>query len=136
MGRYITCEISGRSQNVWKYAFGDQPSEMYRIYEELGIGEYHPVRFKSSEDGTGWIYEYLSDYEGAERDILILNRSDLGKLKKCLDVLKQDSDQWLKLLQYDVSNNQKIWFAGMVEAIYEFMLKYPQQDVFTFEGEF
>jgi hypothetical protein len=46
MGRYIECKINGELENVWKYVLGAQPSEMYRIYEELGVGEYHPVRYR------------------------------------------------------------------------------------------
>ncbi len=45
MGRYIECKINGKLAQVWKYGFG-APSEMYRIYEELGVGEYHPVRYR------------------------------------------------------------------------------------------
>lgn len=115
MGRYITCEINGCIEDVYKYAFGLQSSEMYRIADELNIGVYH---------------------EGIEGDTLILERSDIEPLKACVTELRKDSDKWFKDLQYDIENGKQIWYTLMVEAICDFMLKYPDQEKFVFEGEF
>ncbi len=68
MGRYICCG----EDLVWKYALGEQPSEMYRIHEELGIGEY-----TFNEEG----------------DTLILRRSDLELLDRALRELKLTQTQ-------------------------------------------
>ncbi|MFO8109720.1 MAG: hypothetical protein R6U17_04240 [Thermoplasmata archaeon] len=38
MGRTVCDLVSG--EFVWKYVFGEQASEQYRIYEELGVGTY------------------------------------------------------------------------------------------------
>ncbi|MEO0868802.1 MAG: hypothetical protein AAFY17_10205, partial [Cyanobacteria bacterium J06642_11] len=66
MGRYITCTINGRIEDVYKYRFGLQASEMYRIAEELEIGIYHA---------------------GIDGDTLILQRSDMAILSHRLSVL-------------------------------------------------
>lgn len=142
MGRYIQCQINGEFEIVWKYGLGAQPSEMYRIYEELGVGEYHPVLYnykfsQNEEDQDGLTYEYEYDDEDgltyeyvetgqvADGDILILNRKDIEELKKWLEVLKQDSEK-----------SKDTWFIAMIEAIKNFMLRYPHQEEFVLEGEF
>jgi hypothetical protein len=123
MGRYITCEAAGKRETVWKYLFGSQPSEAYRIYEELGIGEYHPFCDDYDDDEAQPRYQYLPTRQGADGDILILNRGDLEKLSSCLETLKADGSQAARY----------IW---MIEAIRDFMLKHPHQEKFTFESEF
>ncbi|WP_332978974.1 hypothetical protein [Microcoleus sp. A003_D6] len=130
MGRYIECKINGELENVWKYVFGAQPSEMYRIYEELGVGEYHPVRYRyefseNEKDEDDLTYEYVETRQVAEGDILILNRKDIEELKTWLEVLKQDSEK-----------SKDTCFISMVEAIKNFMLRYPHQEEFVLEGEF
>lgn len=63
MSRYLESKVNGEWKNVWKYGFGCQPSEMFRIAEELGVGEYHLVHIicyerdkngniKKDEDGN------------------------------------------------------------------------------------
>jgi hypothetical protein len=59
----LSVKSMGRGKNVWKYVFGLQPSEMYRIYEELEIGEYHPVRFVYSQGCSQRTYESLKPEE-------------------------------------------------------------------------
>ena len=130
MGRYIKCKINGELEYVWKYVLGVQPSEMYRIYEELGVGEYHPIRYRyefseNEEDEDDLTYEYVETGQVADGDILILNRKDIEELKKWLEVLKQDSEK-----------SKDTCFISMVEAIKNFMLRYPHQKEFVLEGEF
>jgi hypothetical protein len=125
MGRYIRCEVDGKSEMVWKYLFGSQPSEAYRIYEELGIGEYHPVCYdyeNGENDRVQPPYKYLPTRQGAPLDILILNREDLEELSSCLETLKTDG-------------SKKAQYICMIEAIRDFVLKHPHQEKFIFESE-
>ncbi len=111
---------------VWQYLFGSQPSEAYRIYEEFGIGEYHPFcddYETDEEDGIQPRYKYLPTRQGADGDILILNREDLEELSSCLETLKANESQAAR-------------YIFMIEAIRNFMLKHPHQERFTFESEF
>lgn len=78
MGRYINSKINGEYEFVWKYGFGAQSSEMYRIHEELELGKYHR----------------LNDY----KDVLILNQKDTEELAEWLGLLKEScktkGDEW------------------------------------------
>lgn len=89
MGRSIYCD----GEFVWKYAFGAQSSEQYRIFEELGIGEYEGVTYTnakeeySEEEFQEGIEEGWIDEEGMienNEDLLILNQSDVPLLEKYL----------------------------------------------------
>ena len=98
MGRYIECKINGKLEYVWKYVFGGQLSEMYRSYEELGVGEYHPIRYRyelseNEEDEDDLNYNYAETRQVADGDILILNRKAIEELKIWLELLKQDSEK-------------------------------------------
>ncbi|MGB3536164.1 MAG: hypothetical protein WBA13_21930 [Microcoleaceae cyanobacterium] len=130
MGRFISCEINGQYEIVWKYGFGVQDSEMYRINTELGIGEYHRIRYLSNwehekdNDETGLGYKYLSRDEPASDDILILNRSDVKKLQIQLKFLKNSAQL-----------NQDKWFIAMIESTINFIIDHPEQDKFILEGE-
>lgn len=124
MGRWIQCRINGQWENVWKYVFGLQSSEMYRIYEELEIGEYHPVRIVYSQGYSQRTYEYLKTRRGAGADILILNRGNLEELNEWIEVLKE-----VRLCGRDE------WLVPMMEAIRDFMIEYPEWEEFVFEGE-
>jgi hypothetical protein len=63
MGRHI---YDHKSNWVWKYAFGGQASEQYRVHEELGIGKY-----RSTDSYSRHRYQ----------DKLSLSRVDLERLK-------------------------------------------------------
>ena len=129
MGRYIECKINGKLEQVWKQGFG-VPSEMYRINEELGVGEYHPVRYRyefseNEEDEDDLNYKYAETRQVADGDILILNSKDIEELKIQLELLKQDSEK--------SKDRSFIW---MVEAIKNFMLRYRDREEFVLEGWF
>jgi hypothetical protein len=125
MGRYISCKIGEEYETVWKYGFGVQNSEMYRICEELGIGEYYWVRYSGTEEDPQYEYVSEDEMEDVDGDILILNRQDLDKLEQKIHLLKNstpaDTDQW---------------FIAMLETIRDFMREHSEQDQFIFEGEF
>ncbi len=70
-------------------------------------------------------YEYAEIRQVADGDILILNRKDIEELKIWLELLKQDSEK--------SKDRSFIW---MVEAIKNFMLRYPDQEEFVLEGWF
>lgn len=128
MGRYVECKINGHWEIVWKYIFGAQSSEIYRIYEDLGLGEYHPVRIEYKEDETGKhpIYEYLETRSGADADILILKQSDVVELGEWVEVLKTDSSL----------RKKDKYFIVMLEAILNFMLNHSDHEKIIFEGDF
>jgi hypothetical protein len=127
MGRHIQCKINDKWETVWRYVFGGQSSEMCRIYEELGIGQYHPVyiNYIEAENGLSPSYEYLETRKGAQADVLILRQKDIA-----------DLGEWVEVLNEISKSDQEKWFAGMVEAIYIFMLRYADREEITFEGEF
>ena len=116
MGRHIECKIGGNYEMVWKYGFGVQDSEMNRISTELGIGEYHLIRYvenESQEGEEGVNYEYVpEDQTDGDGDILILSRSDVEKLEVQIQSLKK----------VDASNTNE-WFIAMTEAIRDFMVE-------------
>ena len=132
--RYISCQIGEEYIDVWKYRFGVQNSEMHRVSTELGIGEYHMIRYVDNKDDDDnddpqLKYEYISEdeteFDDIDGDILILSRSDLEKL-----------DQQIKLLKKSESTEENKWFIAMLEAIRDFTFEYPQKNQFIFEGEF
>jgi hypothetical protein len=128
MGRCIESKINGEWEFVWKYVFGAQSSEMYRIYEDLGIGEYHPVSIEYKDDETGKhrVCEYLETRSGADADILILKQDDVIELSEWIEILREDSS----LRKKDEC------FIAMLEAIRNFMLVHSEHDEIIFEGEF
>lgn len=127
MGRYINCKIADKYEMVWKYAFGEQNSEMYRISKELAVGEYHLIRY--TEDS----YEYVSEDDcifsenemNVDGDILILRKNDIEKLQQQIQRLKHS----------DLGTDNQ-WFIAMVEGIINFMIEHSEQNNFIFEGEF
>jgi hypothetical protein len=134
VGRYINCKIDDEYETVWKYGFGVQSSEMHRISTELGIGEYHLIRYlddESDEEDDGNLkYEYVPEaptnsVNDVDGDILILDRSDVEKLEEQIQSLKKA----------DMTNANE-WFIAMVEAIRDFIVEHSEQDRFIFEGEF
>jgi hypothetical protein len=137
VGRYINCKIGDEYETVWKYGFGVQNSEMHRITTELGIGEYHVIRYiydDETEECNPNLYEYVPkdrievDENGdlnVDGDILILSRSDLEKLEEQIQSLKKT----------DLSEGNE-WFIAMIEAIRDFIVEHSEQDRFVFAGEF
>lgn len=127
MGRYINCKINGQWEPVWKYGFGAQSAEMYRIYEELGLGEYHPVCIQYVEDKEGRrrVYEYLETRKGADGDVLILNQRDAEELV-----------EWLEVLKENCKTKKDQWFVAIVEATYKFMVLHSDQEEIVLEGDF
>lgn len=156
MGRYINCEVNGESNEVYKYAFGDQPSEMYRISTELGIGEYHLIKYAYNDEDEEYdeapTIEYIDEQsEEVEGDILILVRSDIEKLNEQIKILQTELEVNKSTEQVDNSyhKNDELYehdelyeyeddnfYIAMIIAIRDFMNKYPLEDKFTFIGEF
>ena len=139
MGRYISCKVGSEYETVWKYGLGIQNSDMYRISSELGIGEYHMIRYREPDeesDGDAASYDYITDapfseetaiddWEDIDGDILILNKADIVAL-----------DCHLQRLQQLPEAHANRWFVGMIAAIRDFMVNHSDQDRFIFEGEF
>lgn len=72
MGRLVTCD----DDYVWKYVFGKQNSELYRVPKEIGVGEYHFVKFDEekllNEDIREWMPVNPNEEE-FEAEVLILS---------------------------------------------------------------
>jgi len=134
MGRYVYEDMT--SECVWKYVFGEQPSEQCRIATELYIGTI--IGNKSVQDKTmvchidessepDWndIECDLDDPE-CNSDVLIMNRDDILKLKAWAEnnVPPDDANR-------DVKN-----FYEMVVAYHNHMVKFSDIDVFYFRGEY
>jgi hypothetical protein len=140
MGRYISCKVGDEYETVWKYELGVQSSEIYRISSELGIGEYHMIRYREPDKGDNGEnaagYDYITDapfseeiaiddWEDIDGDILILKKTDVIAL-----------DQHLQRLQQLPEAHAHHYFLGMIVAIRNFMVNHSDQDQFIFEGEF
>ena len=127
MGRYINCKIDGEWEIVWKYVFGAQSSEMYRIHEDLGLGEYHPVCIEDRKDENGeYLYQYVESRSAADYDILILKQDDVVEL-----------NEWIEVLEGDTSLNKKNkHFIAMLKAMRNFMLARADREEIVFKGEF
>lgn len=129
MGRFIHCRINGEWKSVWKYRFAIQPSEMGRIYHELGLGEYKYIVGKEYEkDGSGNIIKIINKYSdnpiGAMADEIKLTRSDVPEL-----------NDWIEILKDEIKRDSDKWYIAMLEAIIKFMIEHPDRQEFIFEGE-
>lgn len=130
MGRYI----SEKGNVIWKYAFGKQDSEQYRIVNELDVGEI----IKQDECG----------------DTLRIERKDLDKLKELFKPHEKELIYYTKFLNrlspagwinseleavldtWLIANGlQDIYFWGMVKAIIHYIEKQIKRKVFYFESE-
>jgi hypothetical protein len=136
MGRYINCEVNGESETVYKYALGVQISEMHRISTELGIGEYHLIRYAynedddENEDNQKPVYEYVDEQsDDVDGDILILRRSDIEKLNENIAILEAS-------LESGEKDEEDKFYIAMIKAIRYFMIRYLNQEKFIFVGEF
>lgn len=125
MGRYIECKIGDEYKIVWKYGFGTQASEMHRINTELGIGEYHLIRYEDDDESESLKYVYTTEHNDCDGDLLILNKSDLDLLEKNIKLLKES----------DKTASDE-WYIAMLEAIVDFIREHSTQTQFMLEGEF
>ena len=123
MGKCIECKIGDKYEMVWNYGFGS-PNSMHRVNTELGIGEYHLVRYIYKEDDADIDYEYVSA-DRADGDILILSRIDIEKM-----------EVQLQLLKTSITANENWLFIAMVEDIRAFIIEHSAQDRFIFECDF
>jgi hypothetical protein len=113
---------------------GGQPSEMYRIHEELGLGKYYPIRntYVNGDRGLLAICEYLESRIEADGDILILNRKDIQELGQWLDLLREDCNTRKEHSDY----HKYECYVSMIDAIYNFATSHLDREEFIFEGEF
>lgn len=157
MGRHIYCN----GEWVWKYIFAIQSSEQYRIYEELRFGTYdytYPYCDECDREGNvcGCDYEPYGD-------CLVLDREEIEKLKDYLDKtgyqkLKKkyenmpnqfeglEHTKWGPMIRcnsdLDIANyrfaqkNPDFHFYQMIEAFVQFADRDPEEEFFSFDGEF
>ena len=83
MGRLVTCN----DQIIWKYVFGEQNSEIYRVPEEVGVGVHSLIAYEYDQtqiDGK-WPFKKVDPRtEEFEADVLELSRGDIPKIEKYL----------------------------------------------------
>ena len=125
---------------VWKYAFGYQPSEQHRIYDEFSIGE---LEF---------------DEEYPDCDYLTLNIKDIPALQNIINNMENfeeakaiNKDFWDKYngcapfdivdKMHEEVNNMcpNLYFGMMIEKMIKYMNESHEEDKekteFYFEGE-
>ncbi len=80
MGRLVTCG----KDIVWKYVFGEQNSEIYRVPEDVGVGEHVFIKYTHDpmRDEVVTYIEVDPSKEEFEADILRLKIKDLPILRK------------------------------------------------------
>lgn len=126
MSRSIDIEIGDESHSVYHYASGMQSSDMRRIHDDFGLGEYYLE--VDNNDGPGFLAVRREDFiQGMDvaGDLLILDRSELSSLKEQLEKLKQN-----------IRDEDDEWFCQTAEAIYKAGLKYADVDRLRFSGEY
>ena len=130
MGRYIRCKIGNESKIIYQYIAGRQKSEIYRINTELEIGEYQLMQLDYVQAEGLYRRKYTNKNEIVkeniwyDKDILILAKNDVYKLKEQVKLLKKHQ----KSMKYK-------YFIGMIEVIIEFMEFHTNIDKFVFEGD-
>lgn len=132
MGRRIYCG----EDFVWKYAFGKQSSEQYRVAEELGIGrivnvsDYGDTLILSKEDIPA-LEEYLEEKEygaiKAEYDLIHINHGSDGWIQ-----LGSDLDKELNAFS---DREPDFYFLAMIDRFIKYMKEHPERTVFEFDGE-
>jgi len=116
MGRLVTCD----DDYVWKYVFGKQNSELYRVPKEVGVGEHHFVRFDEdklmNEDVHAWIPVDPSKEE-FEAEVLILSSQDLEYISKFIEENTQQPSFLKKLF---AKKEEPDYFIAMLDAFVEY----------------
>jgi len=144
MGRYVY--ESGNF--VWKYAFGEQPSEQSRIAKELGIGKVWEeddesgdvLQLKKQDADKLWDYlneEVEVDLFGETYSETRLTLIELhNKIYKGFDMIACYclEEKILKLVD-DILGGSDIWFWCMVKEYAEYIGK-SDRTVFEFYGEY
>lgn len=141
MGRIIYHE----DRFVYKYFFGEQPSEQMRVPEELGIGRV--VR------------------EGMDGDTIVIPRAEVVRLKEIYEergrAIVREHEERLKPFEYTLAERGgtsripllnvqdpgyekvRMWarkkdvhFWKMIKAFIDYMEAHPEVEEFEFEGEY
>lgn len=115
MGRYIECG----EDIVYKYAL-DQKSNLNLIHDMLGIGK---LKHYTAEESFG-----------NGRDVLLLIKKDIKKLKKYFDSRVKQIENNKKLGLSDISNGEKN-FLRMINHLLHYVEKHPNKDVYAFDSE-
>jgi len=114
MGRLVTCD----DDCVWKYVFGKQNSELYRVPEEVGVGDHYFVKFDEdkliNEDIREWIPVDPSKEE-FEAEVLILSSQDLECISNYIETNTQQPSFLKKLFS---KKEEPDYFIAM---LYEFV---------------
>jgi hypothetical protein len=121
MGRQVTCD----GEFVWNYVLGEQSSELYRVPEEMGLGEHHFVRFnpEALEDG---IYDWECvnpEDEEFEAEVLILAAKEIEVLS---DYVNEHTNVELEKLSFfqkllgKTSEPEQDHFISMLSAFIEY----------------
>lgn len=128
MGRFICDYHSG--ENVWKYIFAIQPSEMYRITVEFKIGTYESECWEEEADDfydedemsqglkEGWIKRTDDNkiMTRTGRDLLKLHKSDIQALKDIIP-LRDGALQVLREIEASYWDSTGMMTCGTPEEI-------------------
>lgn len=124
MGRTIDLEIGTDRIHVCGYGFG-KPSNMRRIYDDFGLGQYFLEWCDTEGRSTQLKRDDLKSGMDIIGDYLILDRSELDPLRSKLQDLNQNLD-----------SEDDEYFAMTVEAILKAADNHPDINPLTFNGEF
>ncbi|WP_415882351.1 hypothetical protein [Neptuniibacter sp. QD34_54] len=116
MGRLVTCD----EDYVWKYVFGEQNSELYRVPQDVGVGEHHFVKFDEeklmNEDIQEWI-PVDPNAEEFEAEVLILSAQDLEYISKYIE---NNTKQPTFLQKLFAKKEEPDYFIAMLDAFVEY----------------
>ncbi|WOO43120.1 hypothetical protein [Rubellicoccus peritrichatus] len=116
MGREVTCD----GEFIWRYIYGEQPSELYRVSEELRLGQHHYIiitdPFCDFYDQEFW-KKANPMKERFDVDVLILKQSHITHLERFSNIHPDEN------------------FKAMLKAMVEYM-KSRKEEAFQFMGEF
>lgn len=116
MGRLVYCD----DEIVWKYAFGEQASELYRVPKETGACQHNFIKIddgKVLEDGTIEWREVDPASEEFDGDILKIGPPDIPALRRYVE----ENTPRIGVLQRILGKSNPLdHFTAMVKAIADY----------------
>jgi hypothetical protein len=119
MGRLVTCG----DEIVWKYVFGEQNSEIYRVSEEVGVGYHAFIKYGHDpmEDEEVSYVEVDPSKDEFEADILRLKKSDLKKLRVFIEKNTKKPSLFQRILGKKPNED---FFVSMIAAFADYVEKH------------
>lgn len=116
MGRLVTCN----DDYVWKYVFGKQNSELYRVPKDVGVGKHHFVKFDGDKLMNEDIHEWIPvdpSMEEFEAEVLILSLQDIESISK---YVTENTEQPSFLKKLFAKKEEPDYFIAMLDAFVKY----------------